>query len=433
MQVLADKLILLGKYLRKLDETFKRRLNYTDTKDYNIYSENIRRFEELINSKEYKYENLKINAVSERRKEYTSFADEIYHQAGRQMKLADIIEYIFFSRGIYFLFQGDRFKEDRIKIFLEIILRFVNLLMTYETLTIDSQLRTSLLNNLNLIIREDYGFEELEAWHENVGLPKNQEPENSPNEYFDSILPKTAGGLWHEMLVFAFILKYDLGYIFPLFINQKPISLNQKLSPPDLILLHKKTYRYYGIEIGNLKERQSGGFMAPSGIPVIPIDTLNARISDRCPICKKWIGICPKVIKDFSNIERLSVINEVRCFLDCEIFSLEEKVTGQCPYMKFSKKSTQLYGIRAFFLNGHHYHYRCCIEQNPDLIQRIRSDRHFNELMELDFELHRDDKDQERINELRVDLQNKFVYAKTHSVYYQELIKLIEINKTIHE
>jgi len=45
----------------------------------------------------------------------------------------------------------------------------------------------------------------------------------------------------------------------------------------DLIILHKKTSRYYGIEIGTLKERQSGGFMAPSGIPVIPLDTFDER------------------------------------------------------------------------------------------------------------------------------------------------------------
>ena len=89
--------------------------------------------------------------------------------------------------------------------------------------------------------------------------------------------------------------------------------------------MHSKTYRFYGIEIGGLKERQSGGFMAPSGIPIIPIDTLNARTSDRCPTCSRWIGICPKVVRDFSNTNidetGRKLTNEIRCLTECDIYT----------------------------------------------------------------------------------------------------------------
>jgi hypothetical protein len=233
------------------------------------------------------------------------------------------------------------------------------------------------------------------------------------------------------MLVFAFVLKYDIGYIFPLLLTQKPVSLDSKLSPPDLVILHKRTYKYYGIEIGTLKERQTGGFSAPSGIPVLPIDTLNARISDRCPSCKKWIGICPKVIQDFCNtdISKPDVKNEIRCLVECDLFSLEDKLNGKCLYMKFSKKSASFYGIESDYLNGHHHHYHCFLNATEGAIDGIKSDRKYESLKKLNHQLRSKSPNIEVIKTLKEELKSKFVYIKTHSVYYQELIKLIEMNK----
>ena len=39
------------------------------------------------------------------------------------MKIADMIEYLFFSRGIYYLFQSKSYSVDRIPKFIELILR----------------------------------------------------------------------------------------------------------------------------------------------------------------------------------------------------------------------------------------------------------------------------------------------------------------------
>lgn len=407
----SEKLV---EHLRQLKITFSKKSNYTSPDDYKLFKKNYDEFENLSSQ--------------------VSFADQIYHKKDRQMKLADIIEYMFFSRGIYSLFEGNQFKEDRVENFLKLILRFVNLLMIFEITTSDNKLRKSMLKNLQKTIGDEEEFETLYAWEEKVGMPTASA--GAPNNYFDSILPKTAGGLWHEMLVYAFILKYNIGYIFPLLLTQKPISLKHKLSPPDLVILHHKTYRYYGIEIGSLKERQSGGFMVPSGIPIISIDTLNARISDRCPTCHKWIGICDKVIKNFSDVKNQKIEDEIRCLVDCEEFSLEDKLDGKCRYMKF-KYDGKINDIEFGFADNKHHHYHCCLVQGVDIKYAImKNETKYKKLVVLNDILYKDKNKIERTNEEQKwfsdnyeSLKRSFNYLKTHSVYYAELKKLTEMNK----
>ena len=428
---LYKKLIELSTHLEKLDETFQNVNNYSNNNDYKIYRDNFDRLNILINDK-IKSDTIKAKKSDKGIKKEYSFIDEIYSESGRQMKIADIIEYILFSRGIYFLFQSDKFIDKRVPIFLEINLRIVNILMVYETVTVDKKLRTNLLNNLNSLIKNEIGLSELKNWDGNVGLPEKHilKSQDSPDLYFDSLLPKTAGGLWHEILVYCFILKYNLGYIFPLLLVQKPISLNHKLSPPDIILLHRTTYRYYGIEIGNLKERQSGGFMSPSGIPVIPIDTLNARISDRCPICGKWIGICEKVIEEFSNVlESIEFpSNEIRCLTDCSHFTLKEKLDGKCLYMKFRYSNNNW---KFGFCDNKHYHYHCCLELYNELKVKIEEIKLYPDLESLNDLLQIPVKTNEQLKfiyELQKKLKSKFNFIKTHSIFYQELVSLFNIN-----
>ena len=431
MKSLNSKLELLVKHLMALDATFSKSSNYSEAKNFAWYKHNYDRFETLATQVDKKYSKVKVRADEKGGTRVDlSFADEIYNQNDRQMKLADIIEYMFFSRGIYYLFQSNTFKEDRVPIFLELILRFVNLLMTFEDMTVDTKLRDAYLNNIKKIAGDDIGYEELHKWTEVVGLPKGHQKANAPSKYFDSTLPKTAGGLWHEMLVYAYVLKYDIGYIFSLLLTQKPVALRGKLSPPDLIVLHKKTFRYYGIEIGNLKERQSGGFMAPSGLPVIPIDTLNARISDRCPSCRKWIGICENTIQDFrENQDTPEPKDEVRCLVECKLYTLEEKLDGKCPTMKFSYGS-KLNGGKYPFCNNKHYHYQCCLTADPNLKKSIRDDKKFKDLQKYaaiaEADATEDEKQWAGANEQK--LKSKFNYLKTHSVYYQELNTLIKMN-----
>jgi hypothetical protein len=189
-----------------------------------------------------------------------------------------------------------------------------------------------------------------------------------------------------------------------------------------------KTFRYYGIEIGNLKERQSGGFMAPSGIPVIPLDTTNARISDRCPTCGKWIGICEKVIKDFSDVDSdlPKPTNEVRCLTDCDIFSLKDKLDGKCRYMKFRYKGN-LWKYK-FADNNHHHH--CCLTVNKKIKKQIMGTNGFNDLKKIDKLLaNKTNHDSELLQKTR----KKYSYIKTHSIYYQELISLHKMNQDLND
>lgn len=393
MKQIYQNLSISVKHLSILDETFSEANNFSNKDDHELYVESLK----------------EIETISKR----IGFASELYSEDDRQMKLADILEYIFFSRGVFSLIDNkNQLIKKNIPDYLKLILQFVNLLMLYEVMTTDVRLRKMYLQNLKKQLKglaKEANLKKLLKWNKWVGLTEKDTPKGAPNDYFDSLLPKTAGGLWHEMLVFAFLLKYNVGYIFPLLLHQKVISLDQKLSPPDLIILHKKTNRYYGIEIGNLKERQSGGFMAPSGIPVIPLDTLNCRISDRCPTCKKWIGICPKVMDDFTNQDKKINRLEIRCLYDCDKFTLKEKISGKCPYMKY--------------FDTLHHHYKCVSGKSESYIKREIIQKH--KLKERDLEnllkqgernlpIASDDMRSRKINCL-----------KTHYLWYPELSKLI--------
>jgi len=389
------------KHLEILNDIFLDKDNFSNVLDWQLYKENYAELSQILTN--------------------INFHEKIYGEKGRQMILADIIEYIFFSRGIFSLIDGKtQLIKGAVPKFIELILRFVNLLMLYEIMTTDNKIRKAFLLRLKEEIKEienEKEFNKLLEWGKWVGLTAKETPENAPSSYFDSILPKTAGGLWHEMLVYAFVLRFNIGYIFPLLLHQKIISLDKKLSPPDLLILHKKTGRYYGIEIGTLKERQSGGFMAPSGIPVIPLDTLNCRISDRCPACKKWIGICPNVISNFSNPNHEIKRVEIRCLYDCDRYTLNEKIEGKCPYMKYFYKKL-------------HYHYNCLIDKKKqDVIKDIIIKHHLTEKELMTMLSNKEIKNLPcKSNDMR---SKKINYLKTHYLWYSELSRLIQMNKTI--
>lgn len=393
MERAYKSLSISAQHLVLLNQAFMERTNYSDEKDFEIYIENLQLVSDIGDK--------------------IGLPEELYSYQDRQMKLADIIEYMFFSRGIFTLINNrNQLIKQNIPYFLELIMRFVNLLMVYEIMTIDNKMRNAFLDTLSKGIKDvpmEEDFTSLRKWNKWVGLTEKETPKGAPSAYFDSLLPKTAGGLWHEMLVYAFLLRFNVGYIFPLLLHQKVISLDQKLSPPDIIILHKKTNRYYGIEVGNLKERQSGGFMAPTGIPVIPLDTLNCRISDRCPTCKKWIGICPKVINDFSNCEYKIGRIEIRCLYDCDKYSLDEKLGGKCLYMKYYDKL--------------HYHYRCLVNKEregviSDIISKHRIER--SKLIEMI------EKKEKNLPFEPDNIRSKKInYLITHYLWYPELSKLI--------
>jgi len=136
-------------------------------------------------------------------------------------------------------------------------------------------------------------------------------------------------------------LQNDLGYILPLLLSQKFFSGTDVLVPPDYLIITKNKH-IYGVEVGIKKEIQSGGFSLKTNIPTATIDTINSRCSDRCPICKKWILFCDKVIDGYSDFDSdLTHTKEIKCLRDCDNIPRPDILNGRCPYSKYSRGRTK--------------------------------------------------------------------------------------------
>lgn len=332
-------------HLKVLHDLFVNEENFNlpeEQNDFDIYQENL-------------------NALTDSFNEIKVF-EQLYNQQDRQMVLADIIEYILLGRG-YYAIGSIRSNTHSKQLFIKGVLHFVNLLMSYESITINSNRRNLYLHHLiekiPEIENEDF-FQELIEFENPIGLP-GSEASMSLSKYFDKLLPKTAGGLWHELIVYVFMLRNDLGFILPLLLHQKIYSLNDHLVPPDFLILTADK-RIYGIEVGIKKEIQSGSFSLKTAIPTATLDTINSRNSDRCPTCKKWIGICPFVINNYSNTNYNIENIKVNCLNECTLFSREDIANGSCKYSKYSRKrANTLAHTHHDFSDGKHYHYQCVL------------------------------------------------------------------------
>lgn len=340
------------KHLKVLHEIFRNKRSFRtgEKLDYNIYKQNERALREALNE--------------------LNLADQLYSKKGRQMILADFLEYIFLGRG-YYSIQSKEDKEN----FIRAILHFVNLLMCYETMTVSNNLRRGVLRKLGEKIREvrdEEYYDELKSFTGTVGL-KRGESTAPPHldKYFDSLLPKTAGGLWHELLAYIFLLRSGFGYIIPLLLSQRLMGLHDNIIPPDFLLITPDK-RTYGVEVGTKKEIQSGSFSLQTAIPTATIDTENSR-TDRCPACKRWIPFCEFVINNYSNFDVEITNPEVRCLEECNIYSREDIATGKCPYTKYHRHQAQtLEYTQHEYADGLHYHYKCVLESVPrDVRDRI--------------------------------------------------------------
>jgi hypothetical protein len=347
-----DNVIKSVNHLKILHNTFLKEENFTDVNDFIIYKQNSNKLTELL-------------AMPE-----VELYKQLYSAKSRQMILADIIEYILLARGIFFVTDGTNKASTKLlkkSLFIKTIMYFVNLLMSYESMTVDNKLRKTFLINLSEKIPEvmqEELYQNLLDFTGKVGLTEKESDAEKPlNNYFDKILPKTAGGLWHELLVYIFLLRNNLGYIVPLLLTQKFVSRIDTIVPPDFLLITKDK-NIYGIEVGIKKEIQSGAFSLLTNIPTATIDTINSRCSDRCPICKKWILFCDKVINEFSDLEKeLGKGYELRCLEHCDIHNREEIVNGKCVYAKYSRGKTKK--INHKYTDKLHYHYTCVLNKLP--------------------------------------------------------------------
>lgn len=351
MNEFFEKVELSVKHVKALHNFFSNPENYIiplEQKDLDIYQLNLA---ELINSF------AEIEAFT-----------QLYNQNDRQHILADLFEYILLGRAFYSMGTSRRSDENK-QLFTNGILHFVNLLMCFESITVNIERRNKLLDYLSseiTNISDEEGFESLREYTSEVGLPGSNEGREI-GKYFDKLLPKTAGGLWHELLVYIFIIRSDLGYVLPLLLHQKIYSKSDHIIPPDFLIITKDK-RIYGIEVGIKKEIQSGSFSLKTAIPTATIDTINSRNSDRCPICKKWINFCPYVIENYSNFDVVIERIEVKCLRSCNKFTPEQILNGECNYTKYSRsQASSLAHTLHQFADTKHYHYSCVLENvEPD-------------------------------------------------------------------
>jgi len=350
MDELFKKMDEAIRHLSALHEIFKKENSFSEEEktDYEIYRDNLKKLTHNI-------DDLKLD-------------NELYSQKNRQMILADLYEYILLGRGYYAL----KSKSDKEK-FVRLILYFVNLLMAYEVLTVSKNLRKLILEKLEVEIPDiklEECFYDLKSFEGKIGLKQGEsEATKKLDKYFDSFLPKTAGGLWHELLVYIFLLRSNIGYIIPLLLSQRLLGLKDALVPPDFLII---TYdkNIYGIEVGIKKEIQSGSFSIQSNIPTATIDTINSRTSDRCPICRRWISFCDFAIKNYSDFDMKIDKDEIRCLEECDIYSKEDIAAGKCKYTKYSRIRTQtLVYTQHQYADRLHYHYKCVLDNVSNKIR----------------------------------------------------------------
>ena len=111
-----NKLIKSLKHLDSLYETFLKKDNFEKKEDYENYTRHLAKFKEILSYPD------------------VTLFEQLYNEKDRQMILADILEYIFLSRGLFFLASGYNKPEARKRkkgLFIESMLYFVNMLMDY--------------------------------------------------------------------------------------------------------------------------------------------------------------------------------------------------------------------------------------------------------------------------------------------------------------
>lgn len=302
----------------------------------------------------------------------------------RQMILSDIIQYIINGRGYFYAIKS----KEAMKAYIKIILNLLTQLMIFDSCVVEVELRNRILKELTKSLGSDlYKNEENKKQYEAllihdsyVGFPI-KEPSINPEvlaklglndteinkalknlgNYYDSLFPKILG-LWGEILVYLYLLRKNLGFIFPLLLNQRLLSGNHKvfLKPPDFLLQPFGKEGYFGIEVGAGKDIQSGDFSIITGIPTAT--KANTDNPKRCCICGKWMIFCPKVINEYSDIDfKIEDFEKpIKCIEDCVYFTKEEILNGNCPYA-MHKGGNPKNVIMKMTGSRYHFHLKCML------------------------------------------------------------------------
>ena len=310
-------------------------------------------------SPEYRHSNRKMMSI----RGYGGFLDDLYFgQDGRQMVLADVLEYMVTGR---FLYKG--YQEP--KALLKVLFCMVNQLMIQENAILDPPVRKKLLEFMEAKggkYLEHFFAGENEEWED-----RYEQAKTAPNKDFqgwrkplyrviDSLMPKSLGTAT-ELLVLAYILDARLGYVVPLLTIQRMKSRRGKvIAPPDFLVI--RNAKFYGLEVGAGpggfgKIDQGNTFAAATGVPVITVkvNPPNNNVSFRCPKCKKLVLYCDTLIDSYSK----RGIQETNSDLS--------KVDNDCPDFP-NCKSALYYGDLGE--EPRHYHYTCV--KSEEKVKRAR-------------------------------------------------------------
>lgn len=314
---------------------------------------------------------------------------------GRQMILSDVIQYIVNGRGYFFAMRN----KESMQAYIKMILNLTNQLMIFDSAVTNPVLRRKILTKLkdelgDVVCKDEERLAEYNAllkYDGYLGFPISAEPEVSEEIrniigvsdsgkalkrmelYYDSLFPKPLG-LWGEILVYSYLLRMNIGFVFPLLLTQRIITGNTGvfLKPPDFLILPFGKEHFYGIEVGSGKDIQSGNFSIITGMPTAT--KANADNPKRCCVCGKWMLFCPQSIEDYSNFENKieNIQKPIKCLTECKTYSKEDILSGKCSYAMHKGGQPQDY-IMEMKSSTYHFHLNCMLNDKSGKDQIIES------------------------------------------------------------
>lgn len=287
---------------------------------------------------------------------YQEFLNVIYHgQAGRQMILGDLFEYVIAGRGYWLATQGKKEFRDYIRI----ILYLINLILIQESVfsfktearrEILSKLKAAKIKGFFVSKEEKRRFEDLKKYDGRISVTGET---RQLYKVMDSLTPKPIGSAI-ELIVYMYLMNRRIGYVAPLLLSQSLLGGRKPVAPPDYLLLPGNG-RTIGIEVGGGmgqyslqqgKIDQANLFIQETGIPII---TAGVPHIYRCETCQCWITFCDEVIKHTARGE--NELENINC-VECPQFE-----NGRCPDIVYYGQ-IEKGGIRR------RHHYQHFIEQS---------------------------------------------------------------------
>ena len=290
-------------------------------------------------------------------------ADLYFGQDGRQMILGDVVEYMITGRLLY---TGYSKPESYVKI----LFHMANQVLIQENVIRNPSLRKKFMDSMEAKGKRNFFKGPDSDWKSKYSLAKaapNSDVDGARKPLYrvvDSLLPKSLGTA-SELLVFAYLVNSQWGYVLPLLTYQRVRGpQGDVIAPPDFVLIRRG--RLFGFEVGAGpggigKVGQSNTFMASTGAPVITL-LVNSPINNasyRCPACGKWILYCKTTIEEYSK-QKIDLVNSDLQELDSKCASFPD-----CP-------SAVYYGDLGD--GGLHYHYTC-VKSQPKVVRALASGR----------------------------------------------------------